>query len=913
MTGGLPNHWQQAVNTLPNTLQDLVCKLLQRFSLEYWPQESEFCQAVVSLLAASDYVAQCWQRYPDWVVQWWEHPALQQSAMLPVDVVIDAQANQLSAMQSLRQQRHHYLCAIAWRDIMQWADIRMILVEQSQLADQLIRAAYYWAKQHLMAEHQVQTCEDMIILALGKLGGRELNFSSDVDLIFTYPSSGFVAEHIDAEQFYTRLAQLLIALLDQPTADGFVYRVDMRLRPFGHSGPLVMSVPALLRYYQEHGRDWERYAMVKARAIVGESPALMEGLQAFCYRPYVDFNMRVAIRKMHDLISQETKRKRLSDHIKLGAGGIREIEFIGQSYQLIYAGERHALKRAELLDVLAILGKYHLLNEQQIGVLYDAYLFWRRLENRVQILLDQQQHQLPGSPIMQARVVHAMQYDALHALQQVMDETRQQVRALFDETTAFNESTTPNEIQPCAHTNEWQALLTSVQQKVSEQKCQPQVLEQVQCITRFLSERQQSFANYSELVSLISHWLPRLYHRPTYLTLLTEHLDQLVVLGQMILDSPWLYKQLSHQPHLLSVMVQPNQQNLWARERLVSELASHEQHRGHDEEALLEAMRHEKSRQQVRIAIADLYQHLPIMRVSDYLTELAEVMLHQAEHMAWHYMVAHYGLPDQLLDHHDHGFGVIAYGKLGGIELGYESDLDLVLLYQQSEGTTQGEKPLSHTQFYVRMAQRLVHILQTHTYSGPLYEIDLQLRPSGSAGLLVSSMAAYERYQSQNAWTWEHQALLRARMVVGHPLMYEQFNTIRQQVLCQRRDEQALRQSIKDMRERMRQHLYSAGQFDLKHMPGGLIDLEFLVQYWLLLAAHDAPQVIHYSDHIRQLESLAQASVLREEVVLQLIDIYRLYRQGIHYYTVAEVQPCVERYQEALQFVTAQWYEVFSD
>jgi glutamate-ammonia-ligase adenylyltransferase len=909
MTDNLPCHWQQTIGALPDLLQDLVSKLLQRLPYCDWPDDANLRQAVVTMLAASDYVAHCWQRYPQWVMQWWQNPALQQSALLPMTIALDTTATQPVMMQALRRQRHEYLCAIAWRDIMGWADIRLVLAEQSHLADQLINAAYHWVKQRLMLEYQVSACADLIILTLGKLGGHELNFSSDVDLIFAYPDSGFTAELIDAQQFYTRLGQQLIGVLDQPTADGFVYRVDMRLRPFGQSGPLVMKVSALLRYYQEHGRDWERYAMIKARAITGDSKALLQQLQAFCYRPYVDFNMRLAIRTMHDMISRETARKRLHNHIKLGPGGIREIEFIVQSYQLIYAGERAALKRTPLLDVLAILGKYHLLSEQQVGVLHETYLFWRRLENRVQILLDQQQHQLPGSALMQVRVVHAMHMVSLSALEQVITQARQQVRTLFDETTAFSDAAPVD--GSGAQTSEWYDLLAAVQQKVAEKKCQPAIIAQLQRISTFLSEHQQAFTDYPTLVNRMSHWLPCLFNRSTYLTLLNEHLDQLVPLGRMMLDSPWLYQQLLHQPHLLSVMVQPKQQGLWGRERIAAELTSHQQHREHDEEALLEAMRHEKARQQVRIAIADLYQHLPIMRVSDYLTELAEVMLNQAEHMAWHHMVGRYGLPDQLQDHHDHGFGVIAYGKLGGIELSYDSDLDLVLLYQQAEGKTQGEKSLSHGQFYARMAQRLVHILQTRTYSGPLYKVDLQLRPSGNAGLLVCSVAAYERYQSQAAWTWEHQALLRARMVVGPARMREQFAAIRQHVLCQRRDEAVLNQAVKDMRERMRQHHYRAGEFDLKQMPGGLIDLEFLVQYWLLLSAHDAPQVVYYSDHIRQLQSLAQASVLREEVVSQLIDIYRLYRQSVHTLTVAGKRPLPADYQEALQFVTAQWHTVF--
>jgi len=911
MTDSVSAAWQQEITAIPEVLQDLVSTLLLRLPYHTWPDQAELRHAVVTILAASDYVAQCWQRHPNWVIKWWQNPALQQPALLPIAISIDTTANQPDAMRLLRRQRHEYLSAIAWRDIMGWADSRLILAEQSYLADQLISAAYHWVKEQLMLEYQVSTCPDLIILSLGKLGGCELNFSSDVDLIFAYPDSSFTAELIDAQQFYIRLGQQLIALLGQRTVDGFVYRVDMRLRPFGQSGSLVMSVSALLRYYQEHGRDWERYAMTKARAITGESAALLKGLQAFCYRSYVDFNMRVSIRNMHDMISQETERKRLQNDIKLGPGGIREIEFIAHSHQLIYAGERVALKRRALLDVLAILGKYYLLTEQQVSVLHEVYLFWRRLENRMQILSDQQLHRLPNSPVMQARVVYAMQMPSLVVLQQEITQARVQVRTLFDQTTAFSEVVSAD--RPNIQANEWYPLLSYVQQKVAENKCQPEVLAQIDRISIFLSEQRSLFTNYSALVKKVSNWLPRLLNRPTYLTLLTEHLDQLVELGRIMVDSPWLYQQLFHQVHLLSVMMQPSQQTLWTCERITAELESHRKYRKHDEEALLEAMRHEKSRQQVRIAIADLYQHLPIMRVSDYLTELAEVMLNEAEHMAWHYMVARYGLPQQLQDYHDHGFGIIAYGKLGGIELGYDSDLDLVLLYHQTTGKAQGERPLNHGHFYARMAQRLVHILQTHTYSGPLYKIDLQLRPSGSAGLLVSSIAAYEHYQSQEAWIWEHQALLRARMVVGHPRMCKQFERIRHQVLCQRRESTLLSQSIRQMRERMRQHHYRAGQFDLKHMPGGLIDLEFLVQYWLLLTAYDVPQVVHYSDHIRQLESLAQTHVLHEQVVSQLIDIYRWYRQGLHYQTLIGKQPEEAHYQEAIQFVLSQWHAVFSD
>ena len=584
--------------------------------------------------------------------------------------------------------------------------------------------------------------------------------------------------------------------------------------------------------------------------------------------------MRPAIRNMHNMIVTEVRRKRLQDHIKLGAGGIREIEFIAQSLQLIYAGQHQGLQRTELKATLSLLAKYGVLDVQAADELQQCYQFWRILENRLQMLQDNQTHAMPSATLAQARVAWSMK-QTFDELQQQITHCRRIVRHYFD--TFIPQSDGEQEMPDCTQDN-WQSLLMSRGYRKANSCLQHKVRKLLGLLEQIIGDDNDR----AQLIEQLANLLINLLQRATYIDLLLSYEASLTRLVDIVKHSPWLYQTLCRQPMLLTEVVINDDNMPWQRDRLASYLSQQIVHHHDDDEAVMERLRREKQLQTTRIAIADLYHNLPIMRVSDYLTELAEVILQHVQEQAWRHVIAKYGLPQGLYDHQDHGLAVIAYGKLGGVELAYESDLDVVFLYQHEDGYTQGEQVLSHAQFYARIARRMIHMLNTQTYNGKLYEIDLRLRPSGGSGLLVTSLAAFKRYQYESAWTWEHQAILRARPVSGNPILQQQFKQIRSSVLCQYRDITQLKHQVIEMRNKMREHQSRLDQFDLRQAPGGIIDLEFIVQFLVLAHAYRFPELVEYSDNIRQLEAIAATGVLPHESVEQLMTIYRQFRNYNH-------------------------------
>ncbi|PLR45396.1 bifunctional [glutamate--ammonia ligase]-adenylyl-L-tyrosine phosphorylase/[glutamate--ammonia-ligase] adenylyltransferase [Chimaeribacter arupi] len=879
------------------------------------------------VLALSEFVSDSLIAHPDWL------PALQAAPPQPEEwqhyagwlaQALAEATEEAALMRVLRQFRRRIMTRIAWSQALQQSSTEQTLQQLSHLAETLIVAARDWLYAACCrdwgtpsnAQGEPQT---LLILGMGKLGGGELNFSSDIDLIFAYPENGETRggrRVLDNAQFFTRLGQRLIKALDQATVDGFVYRVDMRLRPFGDSGPLVMSFPALEDYYQEQGRDWERYAMVKARLMGGADDAhsreLHNMLKPFVFRRYIDFSVIQSLRNMKGMIAREVRRRGLKDNIKLGAGGIREIEFIVQVFQLIRGGREPLLQQRALLPTLEALGALGLLPQEQVTDLREAYLFLRRLENLLQAIADEQTQTLPADALNQARLAWGMQQADWAALNAATDAHMQAVRAVFDQligddapeqgengvqehyTSLWNDALEESELAPLvpqlAAPRQAQLLrcLRDFRQDMDKRTIGPRGRDMLDLLMPRLLMEVCAHPHADVTLARLTPLLLNIVTRTTYIELLVEYPGALKQLIRLCDASPMVADQLARYPLLLDELLDP--QTLYqpiAPDAYRDELRQYLMRVPEEEEEQhLEAMRQFKQAQLLRIAAADIAGVLPVMKVSDHLTYLAEAMIESVVQQAWHQMVARYGEPSHLAGRDGRGFAVIGYGKLGGWELGYSSDLDLVFLLDCPEDVmTLGERSIDGRQFYLRLAQRIMHLFSTRTSSGILYEVDARLRPSGAAGMLVSTVEAFSLYQQHDAWTWEHQALVRARIVHGDPHIHQQFDAIRHAILCRRRDADTLRQEVREMRQKMVTHLAGKqpDRFDLKSDPGGITDIEFIAQYLVLRYAAEEPALTRWSDNVRIFALMAQYRIMEEQEAAALTHAYVTLRDEIHH------------------------------
>lgn len=857
-------------------------------------------------------------------------------------------------MQALRRQRNLRLLHILWRETAGLATVEETLAALSDTADELLRAAAVYAQNQLM--ERFGTVRDasgdavsLVILGMGKLGGRELNFSSDIDIIFAYSASGESdgRKSLHAQEYFDRLSRHVVRLIDERTAEGFVFRSDTRLRPFGESGPPVVSFAALESYLVQHGRDWERYAYVKAR-IVGEQPpvAVAEELfdnliTPFVYRRYLDYGVFESLREMHAMISNDVRRRDRADNVKLGPGGIREIEFIVQSFQLVRGGSAPELQNPELLRVLPKLVDGRALEAGVAEQLTTAYCFLRRLENFIQALRDKQTHDLPENTLDQERLAFAMGFADWSALRAVLDEHRRFVTEQF-ENVAFRgaqrdtENTAARQLLEAwdsgADEATWKRRLREADfsdadliarhlvdfakapaARKMDSRASERLQEFIPRLLSFAQTREKPAVAVERCLAVIE----RVLRRSAYIALLNENQVAAERLVGLCERSAYIATEIARFPVLLDELLDPrlitgpiDKQEL--REELDARLLRVAQD---DSEARMEALAQFQRSIMFRVAVADFNGGLPLMKVSDSLTFLAETVLAEALSMAWQDLVAKHGAPRCAADDgsREVGFGIVAYGKLGGLELSYGSDLDIVFLHDSSgkQEVTDGPKPLDNALFFSRLVRRLVHFLTTQTSSGVLYEIDTRLRPSGRKGLLVTSTDAFERYQDENAWTWEHQALLRARVVAGSADVARAFDRIRTETLERRVRRDSLRDDVLEMRGRMRKELdrSTAEQFDLKQGRGGIGDIEFLVQYLVLKHSDVHMELIEFTDNIRQLDALVGSDILAGDVAGRLQDIYRQYRQRQHHLVLNE-QPAViaaSRFGAEREYVVACW------
>lgn len=834
--------------------------------------------------------------------------------------------NEALLMQVLRAFRRREMLRVVLRDLLRFAELHTTMHELSWLAEACIESAL-GVLTRLHTPQFGRPCDaagntrHLAVLGMGKLGAHELNVSSDIDLIFVYGEEGETRGgrlQLDNGEYFTRLCQRLIYVLDHNSAEGFVFRVDMRLRPFGDSGPLAMSLDALEDYYQTHGREWERYAMIKARVVAGDrglGDTLMATLKPFVYRRYLDYGSFESLREMKQMIAREVARKGMDDNVKLGAGGIREIEFIGQAFQLIRGGRDPALQIRPILDVLDMLAQRGLLPAYVVIQLKSAYVFLRDTEHRIQMRRDEQSHRLPQEPLERLALAFSMGATDWPAFMQQLDVHRQHVQGHFEQVFAEQRSDSGEAgldlaavWQGSLDTDTAQAQLAGAGFVDSEAAWRRVSALRDSYASRTLSSQGRArldrlmplllgalggIDNSDELVGRVLNLVERIAQRTAYLALLVENPLALSQLVKLCAASPWITELLARHPLLLDELL--DARSLYAPlakhelgELLARRLAGID---SDDLERLMDELRYFKQTQVLRVAAADVNAAMPLMKVSDHLTDIAEVVLQQVLALAWRYMVQRHGRPPCLVggEHCDSGFAIIAYGKLGGIELGYGSDLDLVFLYAgDDEAVTDGARPLELPVFYARLAQRLIHILNTQTPAGILYEVDLRLRPDGASGLLVSSIEAFADYQRQSAWTWEHQALVRARFICGDPLLAGQFGRVRDQVLARRRDPVTLRSEVVEMRERMRSELgsHKPGLFDLKQDAGGIADIEFLVQYGVLRWAGESPELLQWSDTIRLIATLAATGHLDAVDGEHLADAYRAYRSEVHRLTL---------------------------
>lgn len=912
---------------------------------------------VSRLVACSEFAGNVLLREHEWFIQnvaTFSNKVDDQILNTFVEAIAASDSDKGEIKSRLRRFRNQALLRILWREVHRLADLDETLQQLSTLADRLLDAATRYSESHLEPRYgrlrnPAGDVVPLVILGMGKLGGRELNFSSDIDLVFCYAQNGETdgASKLSAQEYFTRLSRQIIALLDEVTVDGFVFRVDTRLRPFGDSGPPVVSFAALESYLLQHGRDWERYAYIKAR-VVGSQPRqqVLDDLninliQPFVYRRYLDYGVFESLREMQAMIAAEVRRRELKDNIKLGPGGIREAEFIVQTLQLVRGGGEPELQTSELQQVLPKLVSDRGLTAAGAQELRLAYRYLRRLENFMQAIRDQQTHDLPETDIDRARLCLAMGHDSWDELVGELDRHRDAVSRQFDAIAFRGQSNESPRWQVFGvlwesgagepqWSDELQALFGDSAPALAEKIVAFANLAAIKQIDAIAGRRLQRFIpELLDLVADVERPLPALtrtlavtesiLRRSAYIALLNENRQALSKLVNLCERSQVIADQMARYPVLLDELLDAGiYSEQVTKEDLVGELRQRLENEAQtDSERQMQSIAQYQRATTFRIAVADFNGTLPIMKVSDGLTWLAEAVLDEALRVAWDDLQARHGVPRYVVDGvtHDAGFGIVGYGKLGGLELSYGSDLDIVFLHDSkgSEQMTDGKKPLDNSMFFGRLVRRLVHFLTTQTGSGELYEIDMRLRPDGRSGLLVTSTEAFERYQDENAWTWEHQALLRARALAGSEQVAREFERIRRETLTARIRRDNLRVDVIAMRRKMRKELdrSDASSFDLKHARGGIGDIEFLVQYMVLRESASHPEVIVYSDNIRQLDALVAAGLLERSTGGRLQEIYCDFRLHQHHLVLDGRAPMCDarRFAAEREFVASVWNE----
>ena len=745
----------------------------------------------------------------------------------------------------LRRLRERVLLRTMARDLEGRAKLAEVCQVTSELAELSVRAALRWLKE-----------DELIVVAMGKLGGGELNVSSDIDLVFVHPEG-------DDPQRLERSGRKLIALLNDVTEDGFAFRVDMRLRPYGDSGALVSSFDALEAYFVAQGREWERYAWIKARPISGtRHEELMAIVRPFVYRKYLDYGTLEAMRRLHAEVRRDVARRELAEHVKLGPGGIREIEFIAQALQLIRGGRDPELTARPTVVVLELLSRKRFLPEKAVEELTAAYTFLRNVEHRLQYLDDAQTHELPENAEDRARLAQIADFAGwdsfYHALNAQRRAVTRQFQAVFAQPGAESEARAWPE----------HPRLTALRSSQRYAQLPEDSRRRFDVLIPALAEAAAATPDPQATLARGVDLLEAIAGRASYLALLAERPEALQRVTRMIGASSWAADFVTRHPLLLDellddrVLYSPSDWPAFELGLRASLAAA-----GADLERQMNAVREEHQSQVFRLLAQDLAGLLGVEALADHLSRLADIVLDCSLSACWKL------LPNRHRE--EPRFAVIAYGKLGGKELGYASDLDIIFVYDDAQ-----ERAAEN---YARLAQRYNNWLSARTSAGPLFETDLQLRPSGSSGLLVSSVAAFEEYQERSAWVWEHQALTRARYCAGDRKVGAKFEAIREKILRRERDAADLAREVLAMREKLHAaHPNRSGLFDLKHDRGGMIDIEFTVQFLVLAHAHRHAGLTRNLGNIALLKVFSDLKLVDGNVAEQCRNAYRDFRRLQH-------------------------------
>ncbi len=843
---------------------------------------------------------------------------------------------------ALRRLRKRVMLKLLVRDLGGLSDLSEVMVCMTALAELAVRRAQAHVMQSLVAQYGQPlgaasgAPQQLLVIGMGKLGGGELNVSSDIDLIFVYPEDSDGGRGVSNHEFFSRLGRRLIGLIHEPTGEGYVFRVDMRLRPYGDSGPLVMSFAALEEYLVVQGREWERYAWIKARVISpAGSPAereLMQLAQPFVFRKYLDYGAFASMRKLHAQIRQEVQRRDRLNNIKLGPGGIREIEFIAQVFQLIRGGREARLRIRPTLQVLQLLGESGHITPETVTELSAAYIFLRNLEHRLQYLDDQQTQDLPENPGDQALVAAGMGYPDYSTMLEQLNRHRALVSGQFAQIFSTQESDVPDSDAPGNVL--WHENMNAQELSIALGKLgyadTVNLAERLQQIRSSVRYRQLPESSRQRLDKLVPQFitlcaapatqgerrkapregangsaqdrrtqpmtvateqrncdqaLPRVLNllenvsrRASYLAFLSEYPQVLQRLVGIASASEWAFDYLTQHPILLDEFLDAREiyrEPDWP----ALDIALQEQWAGYgtDMERQMDMLRQFQHSQTFHLLAMDLQGLLPLEKLSDHLSDLADLLLRHVLQLCWR---------DVRRKHQEQArFAIIAYGKLGGRELGYASDLDLIFLYDDPHPDA--------AETYARLARNINTMLSSFTSSGRLYEIDLRLRPNGASGLLVSSIPAFAEYQQRHAWVWEHQALTRARFSAGDAGVGKQFEAIRREVLRQPRDPVALRREIVAMRQKMRdEHPGKNGWFDIKHDRGGMVDIEFMVQYLVLAHASTYPELTANSGNLALLKCAGALDLIDAQLAEKICGIYRRLRALQHKMRLNNQTPC---------------------
>jgi glutamate-ammonia-ligase adenylyltransferase len=844
--------------------------------------DAAFVPRMSKVIVASDFALETLRRQPELLAA-----LAHDDGAVPLPPPVLAADESSLWPEQLRRYRSAESTRLVWRDVLGLDEVDAILAGSTRLAETCLRIALAalengFCRRHGIVRSADGTPQRLVVFGLGKLGGGELNFSSDIDLVYAYPQGGESdgPRPLAAEDYFARLGQQLAKLLDEPTVDGFCHRVDLRLRPFGNAGRVALSFAGMDQYFQREGRDWERYAWLKARAVAGDIEAgeqWLQTLRPFVYRRYLDFTALDGLRGMKAAIAAEVARRELADDIKRGAGGIREIEFLAQALQLIHGGREQLLRERRLLPALRALMETRRISREDGEALVHAYRFLRKLENRLQMLRDAQTHTLPDDALDRARIADALGYPQWTALREALDIQRARVVAEFGELLAPRQ----REAVAGALTQYWRALPGSGDVEVlaaagfaDPGNADAALRDFVNSsgvlglsdgartrLDRVLPALLEATVRSSQPDAALKRLLVLLravLRRTSYLALLDEQPSALNRLVEVVGRSALLAERLALYPLLLDELLDtriggPMPDRAAMRRECAAALQED------DPEIALRMLNETRLALSFRIALAALDGRQPARDSTRQLAWLADEVVRVVLHRARAEVTAAHG---EVVGGR---FAVIGYGSLGGEELGFGSDLDLVFLFDAREAAVSGgARPLEAGRWYARLAQKLVALLGAVTGAGRLYDVDVRLRPDGAKGLLVSSLSSYREYQRERAWTWEHQALVRARGIAGDESLLAEFDAIRALTLAQARDPRELGEEVGKMRLKMRAELDrgDAARFDLKQGGGGLVDLEFLVQYLVLRESAAHAELLVARDTQGLVEALAAAGLI---------------------------------------------------